>query len=162
MLLSASWTSRRVSARMAACDGVVSVPRSCAASETESACGQAAAVERDLAAGVAHLGAEVAAVDLGQLLAGQEPQPEEERQLPARAAYSGEPPGGLEVSLLEHVGVVDPARQPAVEPQVDHPLEPVAVLGEQGGTALGIARGGRCNKSVSSLKFPVMAPLIPS
>jgi hypothetical protein len=38
--LSASWTRRRVSALIAACDGVVSVPSNWAASETESGRGR--------------------------------------------------------------------------------------------------------------------------
>ena len=49
---------------------------------------QAAAVQGDLAVGVAELGAEVAAVDLGQLQRGQVPQPEEERQHGSRAYSS--------------------------------------------------------------------------
>ncbi len=65
---------------MAACEGVVRVPRSCAASDDRIGHRQAAAVQRHLAVGVAQLGTQVAAVDLGQLKAGHVPQPEEKRQ----------------------------------------------------------------------------------
>ena len=69
------------------------------------------------------------------------PQPEEERQL-RLAGVLGELAGDLDEGLLEHVRVVDPARQPAAEPQVDHPLEPVAVRREQGAQRLLVAGGG--------------------
>ena len=39
----------------------------------------------------------------------------------------GGPAGDVEVGLLEHVGGVDPALQPAVEAQPDHPPQPLAV-----------------------------------
>ena len=126
MLLSASCTSRRVSALMAACEGVVRVPSKLGRQRDRVGQRQAAAVQRDLAVGVAELGAQVAAVDLGQLEAGHVPHPEEERQRRLLSVVV-EPPGDLEERLLEHVRVVDPARQAAAEPQVHHPLEPVAV-----------------------------------
>ena len=87
---------------------------------------QHAAVQGDLAVGVAELGPQVAPVDLRQLQGGQLPQPEEERQDRFPDVLL-QPAGGVEVRLLDDVRVVDPARQPAAEPQVHHPLEPVAV-----------------------------------
>ena len=59
---------------------VVYRPRSWAASETELACGRRL-VQRDLAAGIAHGGAQVLTVDPHQPLPGHQPQPEEERHL---------------------------------------------------------------------------------
>ena len=102
--------------------------------------GQAAAVQGDLAVGVAELRAQVAAVDLGQLERRQVPQPEEQRQLRLLGVL-GQLAGGLDEGLLEHVRVIDPARQPAAEPEVDHPLEAVAVRLEEGAQRLVIASG---------------------
>ena len=62
--MSASWRRSFRSARTAAWLGEVSRPRSWAASAAEVASGSGAAVERDLAAGVARLGPEVLAVQV--------------------------------------------------------------------------------------------------
>ena len=65
-------------------------------------------MERDLAAGVAHRGAEVAAVLLREPLAGDQPQPEVGRH-GAVAGVVGQPGGQVEIGLLEDVGGVDTA-----------------------------------------------------
>ena len=67
---------------------------------------------------------------LQQPLAGQEPEPEEERHRRVLEVLR-QPPGGVEVGLLDHVGGVDPALEAAVEPQGDHPPQPVAVPRQQ-------------------------------
>ena len=102
------------------------------------AAGIAPAVQRDLQAGVAHPGAEVVAVEVGQLLAGHQPQPEEEWQVRVGAA-GRHPLADLEVGVLEDVRRVDPAGQAAVEPEVDHPPQPLAIASEQRGQRRGVA-----------------------
>ena len=47
------------------------------------------------------------------------------------AGVLGEAAADLQVGLLEHVGGVDPAREPAVEAEADHPPQPLAVAVEQ-------------------------------
>ena len=93
--------------------------------------GQGAAVERDLAGDVAHLGAEVLAVHPHEPLAGEEPQPEEERHVRLPGVL-GQPGGGVDVGLLDDIGGIDPALQAAVEPQRDHPPQAVARPHQQG------------------------------
>jgi hypothetical protein len=98
-------------------------------------------VQSDLAIGGSASGTEVAAVDLDQLQRGHVAEPEEER--PRRVpGVLPEPPGDLEVRLLEHVRVVDATGQPSAEPQADHPLETVAVALEQGAQRLLLAGRG--------------------
>ena len=79
--------------------------------------GHPAAMQRHLHCHVAHLGAQVSPVELGQLLPGQQPEPEEERQR-ARPVPDvvGKPRLDLDVRILEDVRRVDPADQAAVEP----------------------------------------------
>ena len=91
---------------------------------------QGAAVERDLPVGVPGLGAEVPAVDGDELLPGDVPQPEEERELGV-AGVVGEVLADLQEGVLEHVGRVHPALEAAVEPKPDHGPQPVPVAGEQ-------------------------------
>ena len=100
--------------------------------------GQAVAVERDLLAGVAHLRAQVAPVADRQPLAHDQPQPEERRQLRALevAVQAG---GGVEERVLEHVGGVDPALEPRIHAQLDHPVQPIPVALEQVRQRLAVA-----------------------
>ena len=88
-------------------------------------------MKRDLPIGVTELRAELVAVNLGQLERGLVPQPEEHRQLRLAGVLS-ELAGGLDVGLLEHVRVVDPARQASAEPEVDHPKKVFAAHLEEG------------------------------
>ena len=37
----------------------------------------------------------------------------------------------VEIRLLEYVGGVDPAREPVVQPQADHPPQPIAIAVEE-------------------------------
>ena len=90
-------------------------------------------MERDFLAGVAHLGAEVVAMDVGEPLAGDQPQPEVERHRRRVAGVLGEPPADVEIRVLEHVRGVDPAREPAIQPQADHLPQPIARAVEQRG-----------------------------
>ena len=92
--------------------------------------GQCAAVEADLAAGIAAGGPEVPPVLVHQPLAGQEPEPEEERHRGILEILR-QPPGRIEARLLEDVGRVDPALQPPVEPQGDHATQPLAMPAQQ-------------------------------
>jgi hypothetical protein len=66
----------------------------------------------------------VPAVLLQDPLADQEPEPEDEGHRPRLAGVLGQASGGIEERLLDHVGGVDPALQPRVEPQDGHLAQP--------------------------------------
>ena len=72
-------------------------------------------------------------MDVGQPLAGDQPEPEVERHRRGVAGVVGDPLADVEIRVLEHVGRIDPAREPAVEPQADHPPQPVAIAVEERG-----------------------------
>ena len=57
-------------------------------------------------------------------------QPEEKRQRLIRQII-GQSLGGLEKGFLEDIGVVDAALEQPVEAKSDHPLEPLAIAGEE-------------------------------
>ena len=65
-----------------------------------------------------------------QPLAGQEPEPEEERHRGVLVVFR-QPPGRVEARLLDDVGRVDPPLQPPVEAQGDHATQPLAVPAQQ-------------------------------
>ena len=92
--------------------------------------GQGAAIEADLAAGVAGRGPQVLPVLVQQPLAGQEPEPEEERHRRVLAVLR-QPAGRIEARLLDDIRRVDAPLQPAVEAQGDHAPQPVAVPAQQ-------------------------------
>jgi hypothetical protein len=69
--------------------------------------GQCAAVKTDLAAGIAGGGTQVLAVLVHQPLAGQEPEPEEERHRGVLVVVR-QPSGRIEARLLKDVGWVEP------------------------------------------------------
>ena len=100
-------------------------------------------MERDLHAGVAGLGAQVEPVQVGQLLAGDQPEPEVERHRLRVAGVVGQPLAGLEIGVLEDVVGIDPAREAAVEPEPDQPPQPVALGVEQRGEARLVSAPGR-------------------
>jgi hypothetical protein len=102
--------------------------------------GQATAVQRHLAAGVAHPRAQVMPVQPQQLLPGEEAQPEEERHRPLGQVL-GQAVGGLQVGILDDVGGVDAALQPAVQAQGDHAAQPLAVPFQQRPPALRVPPG---------------------
>ncbi len=90
MAFKSSWSFSCISARRAARVGEVSRPRSISASETEFACGTAAA-ERHFLAGVPHLDFQVMAVQCLERLAGQEAEPEERRHRRLGDVFPGTP-----------------------------------------------------------------------
>ncbi|NLS95588.1 MAG: hypothetical protein GXX96_25935 [Planctomycetaceae bacterium] len=65
------------------------------------------AVDRDLLPGVAHLGAEMVAVDIDQSLHGHLPQPNEEGHLGLFQIVPQTLPG-VQVGFLQHIGGVGP------------------------------------------------------
>ena len=67
---------------------------------------------------------------LQQPLAGDVPQPEEERHRRILAIL-GQPPAGLQHRVLDDVRGVDPPLEPAVEAQRDHAPQAVAMPGQQ-------------------------------
>ena len=73
--------------------------------------------------GVPGLGPEVVAVRLGQPLADDQPQPQEQRQ-PRVGQVRRELGDGVHQSVLEDVGRVDPSADPAVQAGVHHPPQP--------------------------------------
>ena len=84
------------------------------------------AIERDFHAGVAHLGAEVLAVERCESPADVQPQPEQRWQL--RVSQIGvQVAGDVDERLLEHIGGVDAGSEPRVDAQLDHATEPIAV-----------------------------------
>ena len=92
--------------------------------------GQGAAVERDLAAGVAHRRPEVVAVQLQQLVP-VSPRSQRKNGMSGCSQVLGQAPGRRQVDLLEHVGGVDAALEPPVEPEGHHPPQPGLMPGEQ-------------------------------
>jgi hypothetical protein len=63
-------------------------------------------------------------------LSGEKSQPEEKRHGPIFQVF-WQAVHGLQVSLLENVGRIDPTLEPVVQAQTDHELEPVPVTLEQ-------------------------------
>ena len=83
-------------------------------------------VEGDFPAGVAHGGIEVLPMDPHQALAGEQPQPEEKRQLRIGRVLR-QTLGVIQVRLLKHIGGIEPALQAAVQTQAHHPPQPFAL-----------------------------------
>src|SRR5437773_784565 len=83
-------------------------------------------MERDLPGCIAHLRPKVLPVQHLESLPGQGAEPEEEGDLGVRGELAG-PAGEVEERLLEDVGGVEPALEAAVQPQADHPFEPLPV-----------------------------------
>ena len=67
---------------------------------------------------------------LQQPLAGQKPQPEEERHRRVLPVL-GQAVAGLEHRLLDDVRGIDPPLEPAVQAQRDHAPQAVAIPGQQ-------------------------------
>ena len=67
-----------------------------------------------------HLGSQVLPVQGHQPLAGDQPQPQEDRDRRVRDILTGAP-GDVEVGLLQDVGGIDPPLEPPIEPQAHHP-----------------------------------------
>jgi hypothetical protein len=68
----------------------------------------------------------VIAVDLGQPLPDHQAQPQEQREFRVRQV-SGELGDSVREPVLENVGRIDPAADPAVQAGIDHPPESGAV-----------------------------------
>ena len=98
-------------------------------------------MQRDLAVGVTKLGTQVTAVDLSQFEGGQVSHPQKGRQL-GLLAVLGQLARDLHERFLKNIRIVDPARQPAAEPQVYHAFESVVIASELLAERRFIARGG--------------------
>ena len=129
---------------MAACDGEVNRPSNQAASEPELRRRHRPPVQRDFLGGVAHLGPQVAAVRIDQLLTRDVPQPEEEGQRPVRQIIR-KSSSRFEIGILKDIRLVDPALEPPVEAEADHLLEPFAIEGEELGHGR-LVPGGRSSQ----------------
>jgi hypothetical protein len=86
-------------------------------------------MQRDLAVGVARLGAQLQAMQSLEPLHGQEPEPDEGRNRRVGRLF-GEPARGVDERLLNDIRGIDATLQSSVEPELDHPAEPLAVLAE--------------------------------
>ena len=126
----ASWSRIFRSARCAAWLGEVVPAQELGRQRGGGRLGHGAAIQRDLPARVARLGPQVAAVLLQQPLAGEEPQPEEERHRRVVEVLR-QPADRIEHRLLDDVGGVDPPLEPPVQPQGDHAAQAVAMPGQQ-------------------------------
>jgi hypothetical protein len=94
--------------------------------------GQGAVVQRYLSGGVAGLHAQVVPVQYQQLLPDDEPQPEVERHGRVTAIVVVPRPR-LDERILDHIRGVDAPLQPAIEPQLHHANQPLAVQREFAG-----------------------------
>jgi hypothetical protein len=65
-----------------------------------------------------------------QPLAGDQPQPQEDRDRGVRDILTGAP-SDVEVGLLQDVGGIDPPLEPPIEPQPHDPPQPIATPGEE-------------------------------
>ena len=133
----------------------VSRPRSCAASAAELAAGNAPPWIETSRPASRDLGPELLAMHELQPLERQEPQPQERRHRVRLANILGPALGGLEERLLDHVRGVDPAAQPMIQPDRDHPPQAVAV-GRQELTPVGAIGPDRLNP-IPIHAFPRMA-----
>ena len=102
-----------------------------------------AAADRDLAAGVPGLGAQVAPVQGLERLGRQEPQPEEQRHRRRLAELLRQGAGDLQVGVLDDVGGTDPPLEPAIQAEHDHPPQPVQVPGQHRASGRTVAPRGR-------------------
>jgi hypothetical protein len=87
-------------------------------------------------------------MDVGQPLAGDQAEPEVERQGRGIAGVLGDPLADVEIGLLEDVGRIVPAGEPAVQPQADHPAEPLAMAVEERGQRRLIAGQGATEEKI--------------
>ncbi len=142
MALSAVWSRTFLSARTAASLGRVRCPRSWAARAAEVAPGKRPLVERDLPPRVPHLGPEMVAVQVTELVPGDRAKPEEERGV-GLLDIGTEVLPRLEADILDDVGGVDPTLKPRVEPEAHHPAQPRPVPPHQLRPAFGVAGGGQ-------------------
>ena len=83
-----------------------------------------------------------------------QPEPEVERHGRGVAGVLGNPLADVEIGLLEHVGRIDPAGEPAVEPQADHPPQPVAIAVEERGQRRLVAGHGALDKDPGRRRPP--------
>jgi hypothetical protein len=104
-------------------------------------CRQGAGVERYLAAGVAHLGAQVVPVQAHQPLAHDQAEPEEERQF-GLIDVIREALGDFDECLLDHVGGVEAALEARVEADLHQPAQPLAMQAQQRVEGLSVRRAG--------------------
>jgi hypothetical protein len=69
-------------------------------------------------------------MDLNQPLHGDPPEPEQEGH-PGGGLVVGQPFQRVDIGLLQDVRGCHPALEPAVQPELDHPAQAVAIVGEQ-------------------------------
>ncbi len=69
-------------------------------------------------------------VQRDQLLAGEEPEPQEERHRRI-AQVLGQSNRCFQIRFLDDVRGVDPPLQPPIQPQRNHAAEPISVLSQQ-------------------------------
>ncbi len=95
-------------------------------------------------------------MDSRQPLAGQEPEPEEDRHgLGPRVVP--ELTRQVEIRLLEHVVRVDPSQELPVQPDAHHLLQAIAMPAEEGGQRRGVALAGPADELVvAGLVTPVV------
>ena len=95
---------------MAAWEGDVNCPSRCAARDGRIGFGKRAAVDRDVAIGVPHPRAQMAAMELGQLQAGHLPQPQIERD--GRVLHEFvKLAGDFQIRILENVRFIQATLQ---------------------------------------------------
>jgi hypothetical protein len=92
--------------------------------------GQRAVTKGNLQPDVPGLAAEVFSVQGHEPLIRDPAQPEEHRHRGACQVVPA-PPGNVKVRLLQHVRRVEPPLEPAIQPQLHHPLQPVAMARKQ-------------------------------
>ena len=86
----------------------------------------------DFPVGVAHLRAQVVAVDVGQRLQEDHPHPNQRRQgrflvVMLQTSRRGE------IGFLKHVVRIDSAQQPPIHAEIDDPPQPVPLLRKKQG-----------------------------
>ena len=107
-----------------------------------------------LAGDAAALCEQVAAVRVADVLAGDQPQPAEERQrlVPQIIVH---PPGRVGQGFLDDIRRIEPRGQPAIEPRRDHAAEIVAITLQQlaPGVVVALAGQARSNRVWLVLRF---------
>jgi hypothetical protein len=94
-------------------------------------------------------------VHVGQPLASDQAEPEVERHARGVAGVLGEPLADVEIRLRDHVRGIDSARESPVEPQPDHPPEPIAIAVEERSRGLLVAGQGALEEKVRVVNYRI-------